>query len=113
MAVLLNDIIITSDCGIPKKKKVKVLLKGGGDEKKRKRIAVCSLRLNLKRDIYNTWGDFVAGLFLCVCVWGGGSGAFYRHSIVTLTQHLQAPVTVNEEGAMKDLAGVKRMEGMS
>lgn len=50
--------------------------------------------------------------FVCVCV-GGGSGAFYRHSIVTLTQHLQAPVTVNEEGAMKDLAGVKRMEGMS
>lgn len=33
---------------------------------------------------------------------------FYRLSIVTLTQHLQAPAIVNEEGTMKDLARVRR-----
>jgi len=32
---------------------------------------------------------------------------FYRLSIVTLTQHLQAPAFVSEEGTMKDLARVK------
>lgn len=35
---------------------------------------------------------------------------FYRLSIVTLTQHLQAPVGVNEEATMKDLVGVKGWE---
>lgn len=35
------------------------------------------------------------------------AGGFYRQSILTLTQHLQAPAAVNEEGTMKDLAELK------
>lgn len=38
------------------------------------------------------------------------TGGFYRLSILTLTQHLQAPVGINEEGTMKDLAEVKGWE---
>lgn len=32
---------------------------------------------------------------------------FYRPSIGALTQHLQPPVTVNEEGTVKDLGWLK------
>lgn len=39
--------------------------------------------------------------------WAGG---FYRLSILTLTQHLQAPAGVNEEGTLKDFAEVKGWE---
>lgn len=51
---------------------------------------------------------FLSFFFWLLQLWR--AGGFYRLSIVTLTQHLQAPVGVNEEGTMKDLAGVKGWE---
>ena len=38
------------------------------------------------------------------------AGGFYRLRILTLTQHLQAPACVNEEGTMTDLGELKGWE---